>query len=73
MVNIPRKGYEVILESSENTTAFIIGNIVAFIVAMLAIRFFINYLKLYGFRAFGWYRIIAGIIMLIVIFSGVIE
>ena len=67
------KGYELILENEQNTTNFVVGNIVAFIVAMLAIRFFINYLKLYGFRAFGWYRIIAGIIMLIVILSGFID
>lgn len=67
------KGYELILSTEENTRNFIIGNIAAFIVAILAIRFFINYLKLYGFRAFGWYRIIAGIIMLIVIVSGFID
>src|SRR5687768_5566900 len=58
---ITRKGYELILESRQNITAFIVGNIVAFIVAMLAIRFFINFLKIHGFRGFGWYRIIAGI------------
>ena len=69
---IVRKGHEVILESRDNTTAFIIGNIVAFIVAMLAIRFFINYLKIYGFKVFGYYRIIAGIILLGLIASGVI-
>lgn len=68
-----RKGYKIILESNENITAFIVGNIVAFVVAMLAIRFFINYLKVYGFRAFGIYRIIAGIILLAIIFSGVME
>lgn len=68
-----RKGYEIILESRENTVAFITGNIVAFIVAMLAIRFFIQYLKKYGFRVFGWYRIIAGIILLILLFAGYIE
>ena len=68
-----RKGYEIILESKENTTAFIIGNVVAFVVAILAIRFFINYLKVYGFKVFGWYRIIAGIILLILLFAGVIE
>ncbi len=68
-----RKGYEIILESNENITAFIVGNLVAFIVAMLAIRFFINYLKVYGFRAFGIYRIIAGIALLAIIFSGVME
>lgn len=70
---INRKGYEIILESQENLVSFITGNVVAFIVAMLAIRFFINYLKVYGFRAFGWYRIIAGLIMLIIILSGVMN
>ncbi|MGK2864831.1 MAG: undecaprenyl-diphosphate phosphatase [Chitinophagaceae bacterium] len=70
---IPRRGYEIIVESSENTIAFIVGNIVAFVVAVLAIRFFITYLKLYGFRVFGWYRIIAGIILLILLYAGIID
>jgi len=70
---IERKGYELILESNDNLIAFIVGNIVAFVVAMLAIRFFINYLKIYGFRIFGLYRILAGIILLILIFTGVIK
>ena len=70
---ISRKGYEIILESNENVTSFIVGNIVAFVVALLAIRFFINYLKIYGFRAFGFYRIIAGIILLAIILSGVMD
>jgi undecaprenyl-diphosphatase len=68
-----RKGYEIILENRENTISFITGNIVAFVVAMLAIKFFINYLKVYGFRVFGIYRIIAGLILLAIIFSGVAE
>src|SRR5687767_678703 len=68
-----KKGYEIIMQSNQNFTAFVVGNIVAFVVAMLAIRFFINYLKIYGFRAFGFYRIIAGIILLAIIFSGVME
>lgn len=70
---IERKGYELILESNDNLIAFIVGNLVAFVVAMLAIRFFINYLKIYGFRIFGLYRILAGIILLVLIFSGVIK
>ncbi len=70
---VTRKGYEIIMENKENMTSFIAGNIVAFIVAMLAIRFFINYLKVYGFKAFGWYRIIAAIILFAIIFSGVME
>lgn len=66
----PQRGYEMILESQQNITTFIVGNVVAFIVAMLAIKFFINFLKAYGFRVFGIYRIIVGITLLILIFSG---
>jgi len=67
---ITTRGNELILESNQNMVAFVIGNIVAFIVALLAIRFFINYLKAYGFRLFGIYRIIVGILLLILIFTG---
>lgn len=70
---VARKGYEIILESRENTISFILGNIMAFVVAIIAIRFFINYLKKYGFKVFGWYRIIAGIILLILLLTGVIK
>ena len=70
---IERKGYSIIMESKENTIAFITGNIVAFVVALLAIRFFINYLKLYGFKVFGIYRIIAGIVLLGLLAFGAIE
>jgi undecaprenyl-diphosphatase len=70
---VMQKGIKIITETSQNTTAFIVGNIVAFIVAMLAIRFFINFLKVYGFRIFGVYRIMAGIILLILIFTGIIQ
>lgn len=68
----PVKGYELILSSSNNLYAFLIGNVVAFVVAMLAIRFFIGFLQKRGFRLFGWYRIIAGIILLILIYTHVI-
>jgi len=70
---IIRKGYQIILETRENSTAFIVGNVVAFIVAMLAIRFFINYLNVYGFKIFGIYRILAGITLLILLLTGLIE
>jgi undecaprenyl-diphosphatase len=46
---------------------------VAFIVALLAIRFFINYLKVYGFKVFGIYRIFAGIILILLILAGIID
>ena len=70
---IERKGYSIIMESRENTIAFITGNIVAFVVALLAIRFFINFLKRYGFKVFGTYRIVAGLILLGLLALGVIE
>ncbi|MEE6188252.1 undecaprenyl-diphosphate phosphatase [Niabella digestorum] len=66
------KGYELILQSQDNTIAFIIGNVVAFVVSIIAIKFFINYLKKYGFKIFGWYRIIAGVILLVLIYQGII-
>ena len=54
----------------ENLDTLIIGNIVAFIVAMLAIKFFINFVTKYGFKAFGWYRIIVGGVILIMLLTG---
>lgn len=50
---------------SEQITVLVIGNIVAFIVAMLAIKGFIAYLTKHGFRIFGWYRIVLALIILI--------
>lgn len=50
-----------------------IGNVVAFIVALLAIKFFINFLKRYGFKIWGVYRIVVGTILLILIYSGFIK
>lgn len=64
------KGYELIKASSANMTAFLVGNVVAFVVAMLAIKFFISYLQKRGFRLFGWYRIIAGAVLLILSLTG---
>lgn len=53
-----------------NIDTLLIGNIVAFAVAMLAIKFFINFVTKYGFKAFGWYRIIVGGTILIMLFTG---
>ncbi|MES2652836.1 MAG: undecaprenyl-diphosphate phosphatase [Bacteroidota bacterium] len=46
------------------------GNVVAFIVALLAIKSFIGYLNKNGFRIFGWYRIIVGTIIIVLLLSG---
>ena len=54
------KGYEMLFDGN-NLTLFLVGNVIAFIVAMLAIKFFIEVLKKYGFKMWGWYRIILGI------------
>ncbi|MES2872357.1 MAG: undecaprenyl-diphosphate phosphatase [Bacteroidota bacterium] len=56
--------------SAEEVRLLIIGNVVAFIVAMLAIKYFISFLQTRGFRLFGWYRIIVGGILLILLLSG---
>lgn len=55
---------------TENLGTLILGNIVAFIVAMLAIKFFIGFITKYGFKFFGWYRIIIGSIILILLQLG---
>lgn len=53
-----------------NLPTLIIGNVVAFIVAMIAIKFFINFLTKYGFKAFGYYRIVAGMVIIILMILG---
>jgi undecaprenyl-diphosphatase len=68
-----QKGYDMLLSSNDNLIAFLVGNIVAFIVALLAIKFFIGFLQKNGFRWFGYYRIAAGIILLILLWTGVIQ
>ncbi len=54
----------------ENLGTLLVGNAVAFIVAMGAIKFFISFVTKYGFKAFGWYRIIIGTIILAMILAG---
>jgi undecaprenyl-diphosphatase len=68
-----KKGYELIMESQQNIVAFAVGNVVAFVVALLAIKFFIYYLKVYGFKVFGVYRIVAGALLLILIYTGYLK
>ena len=54
-----------VLTQGNNLSLLLVGCVVAFIVAALAIKFFINYVAKYGFVAFGWYRIIVGAAILI--------
>ena len=59
--------------SSHEIQQLAIGNLVAFLVALLAIKFFIGFLKKHGFMIWGYYRIILGIILLILIYTGSIS
>ena len=54
--------------SHEQINLLILGNVVGFVVAMLAIKSFIGYLSKHGFKMFGYYRIIAGLAILIIHF-----
>ena len=58
--------------AKDNITTLLIGSVVAFIVAMLAVKFFISFLKRHGFRVWGVYRIIAGLTMLFLIWKGIV-
>ncbi|MBO3272449.1 undecaprenyl-diphosphate phosphatase [Hymenobacter defluvii] len=55
------------LFSHDEVMQLLVGNVVAFVVALLAIRLFVNFVAKYGFRAFGVYRIIIGGILLLLI------
>jgi undecaprenyl-diphosphatase len=61
-----------ILHNRDNLKALVIGNLVAFVVAIIAIKFFIGFLQKHGFKLFGYYRIIAGTVLLILIYKGYI-
>ena len=59
------KGYELIMKTNESFWLFIIGNVIAFVVAMIAVKFFIHILTKFGFKVWGIYRIIIGTALLI--------
>ena len=54
--------------SHEQINFLIIGNVVAFIVALIAIKSFIGFLSKHGFKVFGFYRIVVGVALLIIHF-----
>lgn len=56
--------------TSENITMLIIGSVVAFVVALLAMKWFVDFLSKYGFKWFGIYRIIVGAFILIWMLTG---
>ena len=69
-----KKGYDYYKQGfafdSHKINLLIVGNIIAFIVAMIAIKSFITFLTKHGFKIFGYYRIIIGLTILILYFAG---
>lgn len=55
---------------AEHWLVLLVGCVVAFVVAMLAIKWFVGFLTKYGFKAFGWYRIIVGAILIYMLSTG---
>jgi undecaprenyl-diphosphatase len=58
--------------NTDNLSTLLLGCGIAFVVALLAIKFFIGFLQKYGFRLFGWYRIIVGLVLLILFYFKII-
>jgi undecaprenyl-diphosphatase len=62
------ENYKII--TSDNLNLLLVGNIVSFFVAIIAIKTFIGFLQKHGFKIFGYYRIIVGVIILVLIALG---
>jgi undecaprenyl-diphosphatase len=56
--------------TAHNITMLLLGCVVAFVVALLAMKWFVSFLSKYGFKAFGIYRIIVGGIIIIMLLTG---
>lgn len=59
-----------LVTNSSNLGLLLVGNLVAFVVALLAIKTFIGFLQKHGFRLFGVYRIVAGLVILAMVYGG---
>jgi undecaprenyl-diphosphatase len=58
--------------SKDNFTLLGISSIVTFFVAIIVIRFFIGFLQKHGFKVWGYYRIIVGLVMLVLLWRGIV-
>ncbi len=70
------KGYKLYKEFGltifeENWDTLLVGNVVAFIVALLAIKGFIGYVSRYGFKVFGYYRIVLSLVFAVLMLCNV--
>lgn len=55
----------------DNWQVLLVGNVVAFLVALAAIKYFIGFVSKYGFRAFGYYRIILALVFAVLMLMGI--
>lgn len=56
--------------TSHNIAMLVLGCVVAFVVALLAMKWFVEFLTKYGFKAFGYYRILVGTIIIVLLLTG---
>jgi len=56
--------------TGHNIILLVVGCVIAFVVAMLAMKWFVGFLTKYGFKAFGWYRIVVGVVILLLLATG---
>ena len=66
------KEHPAVLTDTSNLGTLAIGSVIAYVIALLSIKFFIGYLQKHGFKVFGIYRIILGSIVLLLIYKGMI-
>lgn len=59
--------------NTTNLSTLLTGSLIAFIVALLSIKFLIGFLQKHGFKFFGYYRIIVGVLLLILFYTGVVK
>lgn len=59
------------LLTTSNIQLLALGNLVGFVVALIAIKTFITFLQNHGFKVFGWYRIVVGLVLITLILMGV--
>lgn len=56
--------------TSEHIFLLLLGCAIAFVVALFAMKWFVSFLTKYGFKAFGWYRIIVGTVIVCLLLAG---
>jgi undecaprenyl-diphosphatase len=60
-----QKGFMMLSQNQELLAMFLVGNFIAFLVSVFAIKFMMNLLQQFGFKIWGWYRIILGICLIL--------